>query len=127
MKTPLLEILLFLWADEHNVSSLFFDIYDLVGEQAMLGLLQKYAGTTVTFPLPSEFKKMLVALDVYNRYNALITKPPSNVDKVLYAKQAIETIADETGFTSEDIIDIIEKMQKYTTKAKSLFSRRKKK
>ena len=113
---PLIEFVTFAWADKHNVSPLLMELYVTLGEDVFLGLLQRYAGDTIVFPLPSEFKKLMLGYDIYVRYNLALKEVPKDANLVLYTKNLVKVIADDTGFTSEEIIDIINEISKYIEK-----------
>lgn len=113
---PLVELIAFAWADKHNVSPFLLELYSLLDESIFLNLLKKYAGDTVVLPLPSEFRKLLLAYDIYVRYHTALKLVPKDANLLLYTKNLVQTIADDTGFTAEEIIDIITEVRNYIEK-----------
>lgn len=118
MKFGLVEFLTYVWADKHNISPLLLELYHELGEEKFMQMLQRYSGETIVIPLPSEYKKLLLSYDVYVRYNAALKKAPKDVNIVLYTKGVVETIAKDTGFTPEEIIDMVNEMHSYLDRMK---------
>ena len=115
----LTELFLFILINEYDSSPTLLELYNMLGDKRFLQFLEAHPGETIELPLASDFRKLMQSYDIYTEYIKLISDLDDKKDVEKY-KAVIDTIAKSTGFTQEEIIDIIGKVSHYINEYRKL-------